>query len=221
MMTIVNLAQDYVGSNNINLLMPNGQFGTRDQGGKDHASARYIFTEPSPMARALFHPADDPLLNNLKEDNVVIEPEWYMPVIPLVLVNGAEGIGTGVSSLPFSYYIKFNMAITGWSTNVPSYNPTEIVENIRRLMKGEEQVPLLPWFRGFKGTIKKSGEFKYDVIGCINKLDDTTVEITELPIHKWTSGYKAELEAMVGDKGDGPVKVWMGTKLNACHIAHL
>lgn len=97
MMTIVNLAQDYVGSNNINLLMPNGQFGTRDQGGKDHASARYIFTEPSPMARALFHPSDDALLNNLKEDNVVIEPEWYMPVIPLVLINGAEGIGTGTS----------------------------------------------------------------------------------------------------------------------------
>ncbi|KAK7688109.1 hypothetical protein QCA50_008479 [Cerrena zonata] len=167
MMTIVNLAQDYVGSNNINLLMPNGQFGTRDQGGKDHASARYIFTEPSPMARALFHPADDPLLNYLKEDNTVIEPEWYMPVIPLVLINGAEGIGTG------------------WSTNMPSYNPTEIVENIRRLMRGEEQVPLLPWFRGFKGTIKKTGDFKYDVIGCINKIDDTTVEITELP---FTSG---------------------------------
>lgn len=94
-MTIVNLAQDYVGSNNINLLMPNGQFGTRDQGGKDHASARYIFTEPSPMARALFHPADDPLFNYLKDDSNPIEPEWYLPVIPLVLINGAEGIGTG------------------------------------------------------------------------------------------------------------------------------
>ena len=96
-MTIVNLAQDYVGSNNINLLMPNGQFGTRDQGGKDHASARYIFTEPSPMARALFHFGDDPLLKYLQDDNNVIEPEWYLPVIPFVLVNGAEGIGTGMS----------------------------------------------------------------------------------------------------------------------------
>jgi DNA topoisomerase-2 len=94
-MTIVNLAQDYVGSNNINLLMPNGQYGTRDQGGKDHASPRYIFTEPSPIARAVLHPADDPLLNTLKEDNDLIEPEYYVPVLPLLLINGAEGIGTG------------------------------------------------------------------------------------------------------------------------------
>ncbi|KAI0791794.1 DNA topoisomerase [Abortiporus biennis] len=187
-MTIVNLAQDFVGSNNINLLMPNGQFGTRDQGGKDHASARYIFTEPSPVARAIFHPADDPLLKYMQDDNINIEPEWYVPVIPLVLVNGAEGIGTG------------------WSTNVPCYNPMDIVNNIRRIMKGEEQETMLPWWRGFKGTIKKVADFKYDVIGIVNKLDDTTVEITELPIHKWTQNYKAELEAMCGEKGEGPIK---------------
>ncbi|GJE94175.1 DNA topoisomerase 2 [Phanerochaete sordida] len=188
MMTIVNLAQDFIGSNNVNLLMPNGQFGTRDQGGKDHASARYIFTELSPMSRALFHPGDDPLLNYLKDDTTDIEPEWYMPILPLVLVNGAEGIGTG------------------WSTNVPCYNPTDIVANIRRRMNDEEMVPMLPWWRGFKGTIRKTGDHKYDVTGIVNKIDDTTVEITELPIHKWTQNYKLELEAMMGEKGDGPVK---------------
>ncbi|KAI5989769.1 DNA topoisomerase II [Pisolithus albus] len=169
-MTIVNLAQDYVGSNNVNLLLPNGQYGTRDQGGKDHASARYIFTELSP------------------EDNDWIEPEYYMPVIPLVLVNGAEGIGTG------------------WSTNVPLYNPVDIVENLRRLMAGEEMTPMLPWWRGFKGTIRKVGDHKYDVTGVARKINDTTVEITELPIHKWTQTYKAELEAMIGEKGDGVIK---------------
>ena len=94
-MTIVNLAQDYVGSNNMNLLLPNGQYGTRDQGGKDHASARYIYTEPSPISRTIFHPSDDALLNPQNEDGQVIEPEYYLPVIPVVLVNGADGIGTG------------------------------------------------------------------------------------------------------------------------------
>lgn len=84
----------------MNLLLPNGQYGTRDQGGKDHASARYIFTEPAPITRTIFHPADDPLLNYLKEDNDQIEPEWYIPVFPLVLVNGVEGIGTGLSQFP-------------------------------------------------------------------------------------------------------------------------
>lgn len=94
-MTIVNLAQDYVGSNNLNLLLPNGQFGTRDMGGKDHASARYIFTELAPLTRTVFNSEDEPLLTYLKEDNDWIEPEYYMPVIPMVLINGAEGIGTG------------------------------------------------------------------------------------------------------------------------------
>lgn len=93
--TIVSLAQDFVGSNNINLLSPNGQYGTRDQGGKDHAAPRYIFTDLPPLTRALYHPSDDPLLNVQKDDNLVIEPEYYVPVVPLVLVNGSEGIGTG------------------------------------------------------------------------------------------------------------------------------
>ncbi|KAH7926207.1 DNA topoisomerase II [Leucogyrophana mollusca] len=187
-MTIVNLAQDYVGSNNLNLLLPNGQYGTRDQGGKDHASARYIFTELSGLSRTIFHPSDGPLLNYLKEDNDLIEPEYYMPILPLVLINGAEGIGTG------------------WSTTIPCYNPEDVVANIRRMMAGEDLVPMLPWWRGFKGTIKKVGDHKYDVTGVARKINDTTVEITELPIHKWTQNYKAELEAMIGEKGDGVIK---------------
>ena len=207
-MTIVNLAQDYVGSNNLNLLLPNGQYGTRDQGGKDHASARYIFTEPAPITRTIFHPADDPLLNTLREDNDDIEPEWYMPIIPLVLINGAEGIGTGLSlKLIFVSSADGFFAHIGWSTSIPSYNPRDVVANIRRLMAGEEQETMLPWWRGFKGTIKKTGEHKYDVTGIANKINDSTVEIVELPIHKWTQTYKAELEAMIGEKGEGVVKV--------------
>jgi len=93
--TIINLAQHFVGSNNLNLLVPNGQYGTRDQGGKDHASPRYIHTEPKGIARIVFNPADDPLLNQQNDDNQTIEPEFYVPIVPMVLINGAEGIGTG------------------------------------------------------------------------------------------------------------------------------
>lgn len=95
METIINMAQDYVGSNNLNLLDPRGQYGTRDQGGKDHASARYIFTLPKPLSHIIFNPNDNPLLNPQKDDGNLIEPEWYMPILPMVLVNGADGIGTG------------------------------------------------------------------------------------------------------------------------------
>ncbi|KAF8349867.1 DNA topoisomerase II [Amanita rubescens] len=181
--TIINLAQHFVGSNNLNLLVPNGQYGTRDQGGKDHASPRYIHTEPKNIARIVFNPADDPLLNQQTDDNQTIEPEFYVPIVPMVLINGAEGIGTG------------------WSTNIPCYNPADVVANIRRLMKGEDLVPMLPWWRGFKGEIKQASKQKYDVYGIIRKLDDTTVEIVELPIHRWTQNYKADLESMmIGEK---------------------
>jgi len=92
------MAQNFVGSNNINLLLPIGQFGTRNQGGKEAASARYIFTSLSPVTRYLFHEADDAVLNYLEEEGQSIEPNYYLPIIPLTLVNGAEGIGTGWST---------------------------------------------------------------------------------------------------------------------------
>ncbi|KAJ7151616.1 DNA topoisomerase II [Mycena filopes] len=184
--TIINLAQTYVGSNNINLLEPNGQFGTRDTGGKDHASARYINTLPTKIARAIYHPHDDPLLTQQRDDNLLVEPEWYMPVVPLVLINGAEGIGTG------------------WSTNIPCFKPDDIVANLRRKMNDEEMVPMHPWWRGYNGEIKPTAKHKYDVLGVVKKINATTVEITELPIHKWTSSYKIELEAMIAGKENEP-----------------
>ncbi|KAJ7585672.1 DNA topoisomerase II [Mycena floridula] len=187
--TIVNLAQDYVGSNNLNLLHPAGQYGTRDAGGSDHASARYIFTEPMAISRTIFNVNDDHLLTPQKDDNTLVEPTWYLPVVPMVLVNGAEGIGTG------------------WSTNVPSYNPVDIVANLRRLMNGEELVTMHPWWRGFKGEVKLTAKHKYDVTGIVNKIDATTVEITELPIHMWTRKFKESLETMMGgEKSEGAVK---------------
>jgi DNA topoisomerase-2 len=220
--TIVNLAQDYVGSNNLNLLMPNGQYGTREQGGKDHASPRYIFTEPSSLTRTIFHPADDPLLKYLKDDNDPIEPEWYMPVLPMVLINGSEGIGTGQLSCLWSSCVFLSAScILGWSTSIPSYNPVDIVANIRRLMSGEDLVPMLPWWRGFKGTILKMGDQKYDVVGVATKVNDTTIEVTELPIHKWTQGFKKELEAMIGDKGEGAVKVGLDLLRQPMEFMHI
>ncbi|KAF8523124.1 DNA topoisomerase II [Hysterangium stoloniferum] len=186
--TIVALAQDFVGSNNVNLLEPSGQYGTREKGGKDHASARYIHTMQSSLARVVFHPADDPLLNYQTEDGKSIEPEWYMPILPVVLLNGVEGIGTG------------------WSTNIPNYNPVDVVANLKRLMAGEEQVPMLPWWRGFAGEVKKIADHKYEAYGKAEQINATTIEISELPVHKWTIDFKAELEALCGEKGDGILK---------------
>lgn len=133
--TIVNMAQNFVGSNNINLLTPSGQFGTRRMGGKDSASARYIFTKLETITRAIFHPDDNELLAYKTDDGVAIEPEFYVPVIPMVLVNGAEGIGTG------------------WSSSVCNYNPREIISNLRRKIAGDSMLPMLPWYNGFTGEV--------------------------------------------------------------------
>ena len=177
--TIVGLAQTFVGSNNVNLLEPSGQFGTRNQGGSDSASARYIFTRLSPFARKLFNPADEPLLTYNFDDDKKIEPEVYAPVVPMVLVNGADGIGTG------------------WSSSIPNYNPEEIVENLIRRMGGEEWKPMQPWFRGFKGEVKVTGPDRYSFSGLIAQTGNHEVEITELPIRTWTQDFKDKLEEII------------------------
>ncbi|XP_044734745.1 DNA topoisomerase 2 isoform X2 [Chrysoperla carnea] len=179
-MTIVNLAQNFVGSNNINLLMPNGQFGTRLNGGKDAASPRYIFTKMSDLTRLIFNPHDDPLLQHEYDDNQKIEPVWYIPILPMVLVNGADGIGTG------------------WMTKIPNYNPRDIVKNLRLMLDGEEPKNMTPWYKNFTGTIDDCGDQRYVVSGEISILDDDKIEITELPVGTWTQNYKENvLEPML------------------------
>ncbi|XP_023527823.1 DNA topoisomerase 2 isoform X4 [Cucurbita pepo subsp. pepo] len=188
--TIIGMAQDFVGSNNINLLLPNGQFGTRNHGGKDHASSRYIYTKLSNATRFLFPKDDDKLLNYLNEDGQSIEPTWYMPIIPTVLVNGSEGIGTG------------------WSSYIPNYNPRDIIRNVRRMLNGEAMLPMDPWYRGFSGTIEKTatkeGGTSYTVSGIIEEVSDTTLRITELPVRRWTNDYKDFLDSVtrVSTKND-------------------
>jgi len=177
--TIVQMAQDYVGSNNINLLVPSGQFGTRIAGGKDSASARYIFTRLSPVTRCIFSPLDDPVLTYQNDDGQKIEPYWYCPVIPMVLVNGAEGIGTG------------------WATSIPNYNPRDIIENLRLFIRGKTMKKMRPWYRGFLGKINPTEEKgKYESVGVWKYIEGRGegIEITELPLKKWTNDYKDFLQ---------------------------
>uniref|UniRef100_A0A8C7U109 DNA topoisomerase 2 n=1 Tax=Oncorhynchus mykiss TaxID=8022 RepID=A0A8C7U109_ONCMY len=180
LMTIVNLAQNFVGSNNVNILQPLGQFGTRINGGKDAASPRYIFTMLSPLAKMLFPVVDSSLLKFLNDDNQKVEPEWYIPILPLVLVNGAEGIGTG------------------WACKIPNYDHREIVNNLYRMLNMQDPLPMLPSYKNFKGVIHELGQNQYMVSGEISVLDKNTIEITELPVRTWTQAYKESvLEPML------------------------
>ena len=182
--TIIGMAQDFCGSNNINLLTPSGQFGTRLEGGKDAASPRYIFTHLSPVARLLFPAEDDMLLDFKEEDGQLIEPEYYCPVIPLLLVNGCQGIGTG------------------WSTFIPQHNPLDVLNYIRAKLDETKLPPIKPYVRGFDGSIVvDSSNGNYITEGIVNALTKSSVTITELPIGVWTNDYKSSLVALM-KKGD-------------------
>jgi len=118
----------------------------------------------------------------------MIEPNWYIPILPMVLINGAEGIGTG------------------YSTNIPNFNPRDVVMNLKRRIRGLDFIPMHPWYKGFIGKIEKIDEGKYKVSGIINKIDETTLEITELPIRTWTQNCKELLESyMTGTDKQPPI----------------
>jgi len=199
---IVGMAQIYVGTNNINLLSPNGQFGSRCQGGQDASSARYIFTVLSKLTKLIFKEEDNNILNYQDDDGQQIEPEFYIPVIPMILVNGGIGIGTG------------------YSTNIPQFNPSEIIDACKFICKaikladlngdtdeGLDNIyetidildidDLVPYYLGFKGSIKKTENNSYISKGIYKWIDNETVEITELPIGSWTEDYKEFLENMI------------------------
>ncbi|XBH89582.1 hypothetical protein VPH35_081446 [Triticum aestivum] len=151
---IIGMAQDFVGSNNVSLLEPRGQFGTRCLGGEDAADAADIFTRLAPITRLIFSKDDDVLLDYLNEDGKSIEPSWYVPIIPMVFVNG-----TGIDNGSNSY--------------VPNYNPRDIIANLKRLLNDETVVPMDPWYRGFKGSLKetssKEAGVTYTITGVIEE----------------------------------------------------
>jgi DNA topoisomerase-2 len=177
---IVGMAQNFVGSNNINLFMPNGQFGTRLQGGKDSASERYIFTQLNKMTRTLFPANDDNILTYLNDDGLLVEPVYYAPIIPMILVNGSKGIGTG------------------FSTDIMCYNPIQIIQYIKNKLSLEENnLEFIPYYDGFKGQITKLSDEKYLIKGLYEKTGNDTIRVTELPVGFWTEDFKELLEKLI------------------------
>jgi DNA topoisomerase-2 len=175
---IIGMAQDFIGSNNVNLLAPDGNFGSR-LSGKDAASARYIFTHLSPIACRIFESNDTPLLTFLDDDGMTVEPEWYIPVLPMVLVNGCEGIGTG------------------YSTFIPPHNPKDIIDNIIRVLDEKQPLPMKPYFRGFSGEVIEVESGSYMTQGKWERVSHTQVRIREIPVGTWVTGYKEFLESLV------------------------
>jgi DNA topoisomerase II len=181
--TIVGMAQNFMGSNNINLLKPVGQFGSRLMGGQDAASPRYIHTYLEEIVSKIFRKEDACLLKHLDDDGETVEPEYYLPVVPLLAINGSVGIGTG------------------YSTDIPPHKPDDIVTLIRHRLMGSVETladrPLDPWWWGFKGRIVRTDDNTWVTKGLYEFDDDKkTVTVTELPVGTWTKNYKAFLDSL-------------------------
>lgn len=183
---IVGLAQNFVGSNNINLFEPKGQFGTRIMGGKDSASERYIFTNLNPLTRLIYPEIDDNVLHYLDDDGTIVEPIYYVPIIPMVLVNGTKGIGTG------------------FSTDIMCYNPQQIIDYLEGMLNNineveQKSLKIEPYYKGFKGKIISCDATykKYLIKGNYEVISKDKIRITELPIGTWTQDYKEFLETLL------------------------
>lgn len=179
--TVVKLAQDYAGANNLNYLQPIGQFGSRLS--DTPASSRYIFTNLDPSFRKIFKKDDDLILKHLTEDGEEIEPERYLPILPNVLINGASGMGTG------------------FATSIMPYNPEDLRKYlVDKLKTGSSKVKLVPWFRGFTGTVDRLPSGQVLMIGKVEKESSTKLVVTELPVGVYQDSYKEVLFALQ-DKG--------------------
>jgi DNA topoisomerase-2 len=198
--TITKMANEFTGSNNIPLLYRDGMFGTRLEGGKDAASPRYIFTKEEALTHLIFREEDDVLLERVYDNDEAFEPVFYVPIIPMILINGCTaGIGTG------------------WSCNVPCYNPIDIISAIKIWLENDGEVLIedvdtgttvsmfpefTPWYRGFKGVIEPNGDNRFKTFGICEKVKGkrNTSVVTELPIGMWTNKFKENCEEHIESK---------------------
>ena len=190
---IIGLAQNYMGSNNINLLAPEGQFGSRVESGKDSGSPRYIFTKLERISRFIYSDKDDEILNYLDDDGTMVEPQFYVPIIPMILVNGTNGIGTGFSS------------------NVLCYNIVDIIAYLKNKLSGRDElnnsIEFMPYYYGFAGTISRLSSGKILFKGSYNEISENEIVVTELPVGMSTQKFVNLLDKLKTDRDEEGKKI--------------
>ncbi len=177
--TIIGMACNYTGTNNMNVFIPSGQFGSRLT--KEAAAGRYIFTKFSPYFRQLFKKEDDSILQHHVVDGEKIEPKFYIPLLPMMLINGAQGTGTGHACL------------------IMNYHPEQVRDACLKVVEGKQlkKGALIPWFKNFTGTVERNAETGQVVItGKLEVVNSTTIKITELPVGVYLDPYKDHLKKL-------------------------
>jgi DNA topoisomerase II len=165
--SIVTLAQRHVGTNNLPLLVPEGQYGNRVS---DAASSRYLFTKMQKYTRLIFNKDDDAILHYVEEEGKKLEPWYFLPIVPIALINGVVGIGTAFAS------------------DIPCHNPVTVINNISHWLNGEPLEPFVPWYHDYTGDIVRRDDGKFKSVGNY-RLDGDVLTITELPVGRSVDSY--------------------------------
>lgn len=180
MSTVVGLAQDFPGTNNFPLLEKHGQFGTRLS--PTSGSPRYIHTKMHPNWDKFFKKIDQEIVISLYDDDDKIEPKYYIPIIPMLLINGADGVGNGFKS------------------SILNYSVESVVKALKEIIKhGEIKTPVVPYINGFTGTIDKIGR-QVTFVGTVKIIHSTKLHVTELPPGYDNDKYKAVLNKLIDEK---------------------
>ncbi len=228
--TVVGMAHDFVGSNNLPYFTREGSMGTRIEGGKDAAQPRYVGTCPEKWVPYVFRKEDIPLLDIIEEEGKKIEPKFLLPILPMHLINGANGIGSG------------------WSSFIPCHSPVEVVEWLLNKLSGEEvSTEVDPWYQGFTGTIqvitRKKGEEKPRTLNdeAAEELEEDEMPddyhsrkamvtsghfreekgkiiVDELPIGRWTLKYRKWIEKLVLNKIISDFREDAGSSTDCVHF---
>ena len=170
---IVGMAQSF--KNSLPLLEEIGQFGSLRS--PEAGAPRYISTKLTKNFRLLYK--DFELLENQIEEGSPIEPKFFLPIIPTVLLNGSSGIAVG------------------FATNILNRNPVDLVDACLRVIDGKKVGKLLPWWKEYSGPVEQVGDTnQYSMKGRYRVTNTTTVEISELPPSITFQKYEAHLNSL-------------------------
>jgi len=181
---IVTTARKFIGTNNLNVLYPSGNFGTRFE--PEASASRYIFTYKEPIFDKLFNKEDNNVLLKQNFEGTEIEPRFFVPTLPLILINGSTGIATGFAQkiLP--------RKISDIKKYITAYNKNP---NAKKFPNIE------PYYEGFNGIIEKGAkDNQWNIKGTFEKVQRNKIIITELPIGYDLKQYTKVLDILEDNK---------------------
>lgn len=179
---IVSLAQNFPGANNIPLLVREGNFGTRFD--SEASAARYIFTHGSKEFFELFNKDDTPILEHQNFEGTPIEPVFFVPSLPLLLVNGSSGVSSG------------------FAQHILPRNPDDVKKYLQVKLTKKGKLPKLePWFSGFDGKVQQGiTDKQWEIRGVVTRESANRVKISEIPVGIGLIEYIKVLDKLEDDK---------------------